>query len=122
MLDGGAVPEGRVDEQVGPALDLPLGERPELDDLHATRQRVRKAPQGEDPGGPGQEKAPWARIQVDQDLDRPQQLRRELDLVDDHEPVVLDEPCRVVLRGPQCGSVIEEAHDGARADYRPPIS
>jgi len=27
MLDGRAVPEGRVDEQVGPALDLSLGER-----------------------------------------------------------------------------------------------
>ena len=27
---------------------------------------------------------------------------------------MLDEPCRVVLGGPQCGSVIEEAHDGAR--------
>ena len=26
---------------------------------------------------------------------------------------MLDEPCRVVLCGPQGGSVIEEAHDGA---------
>jgi hypothetical protein len=59
------------------------------------------------------EEAPRARIQVDQDLDRPQQLGRELDLVDDHEPVVLDEPRRVVPRGLQCGSVIEEAHDRA---------
>src|SRR6202044_2199609 len=68
----------------------------------------------EDPGGPGQEKTPWARLQVDQNLDRSQQLRRELDLVDDHKAVVLDEPGRVVLGGPQSGSVIEQADDGAR--------
>jgi hypothetical protein len=49
-------------------------------------------------------------IQADQHLDRPQQLWRELDLVDDRETVVLYEPGWAILRGPQRGSVIEKAH------------
>jgi len=31
-----------------------------------------------------------------------------------HQAVVLDEPGRVILRGPQRGGVIEEPHDRAR--------
>jgi hypothetical protein len=50
LLDGGTVSEGRVDEQVVPAVHLALGEWPQLDDLHVARQRVGKAPQGKDSG------------------------------------------------------------------------
>jgi hypothetical protein len=37
VLKAGTVPEGGVDEQVRPAAYLALGERPQLDDLHAAR-------------------------------------------------------------------------------------
>ena len=87
-----ATGEGRIDEPVRPAVQLSLRERPQLDDLHTAGQRVRQRPHRENPREAGEQEAPRRRIQVDGHLDRAQQLRSELDLVDDHHRVAFHEP------------------------------
>src|SRR5206468_5891438 len=47
--------------------------------------------QRQDAGGPGEQEAPRPRVGVDRELDGPEEFRRELHLVDDEQPVVLDE-------------------------------
>jgi hypothetical protein len=44
MVNGWTVSEGAVDEQIGPAGDLALRERPEFDHLHPAGQGVGKRP------------------------------------------------------------------------------
>jgi hypothetical protein len=48
-LKAGTVPEGRVNELLWPVVHLSLGERSQLDDLHAPRKRAGEGAQGEDP-------------------------------------------------------------------------
>jgi hypothetical protein len=44
VFEGRAVWEGGVDESGRSAVDLARRERPQLDDLHASRQRVGQIP------------------------------------------------------------------------------
>ncbi len=81
-FSAGAVGEDGVDERVGAVVYLSLGERPELDDLHSSRQRVGELAQREYLRGSGQQESPWPRVGVHGDLDGPEQLGRELDLID----------------------------------------
>jgi len=45
-------------------------------------------------------------------LDRPEQPRSQLDLIDHHEPVVLDKASRIVLGSPQGGRIVQKADHG----------
>jgi hypothetical protein len=71
-----------------------------LDHLHPAGQRIRQRAQSQHPGRSGQEVATRGWVEVDSHLDRPKQLGNELDLVYDHQAVVVDEVGRVVVRGP----------------------
>src|SRR5207245_5576231 len=70
MLDVRTVPESGVDEPIGIAVDLALGERPQLDHFHATGKRVRKASQSQDSRGTREQEAARSRVEVHAHLDR----------------------------------------------------
>ena len=57
MAQSPALIEDGVHEPVGGAVDLSLGERPELDRLDAAGQRVRQAAQGQHARRPGEQVA-----------------------------------------------------------------
>ena len=99
MPQHGALGERGIDEDVQLALDLALGEGPELDRLHPSRECVGKSAQAENPCGPGQQVAARPRVGVDLLLDGEQQFRSTLNLVDDHELWERHEPGRIRVSG-----------------------
>jgi hypothetical protein len=103
--------EGGIHEPVGFAVDLALREGPQLDDLHPTRQGIGKRPQRKDPRGSREEETARGRVQVDGHLDRAEQLRRVLYLVNDEEPVVVHELRGVVARRLQGRRIVQETYD-----------
>src|SRR5213082_2474517 len=92
MPEIGPVREDRVDEPVWRLVYLSLRERPELDGLHPAGERVWKGTQTEYPRGAAEQVASGTPVIIHLDLDRQQQLRYPLDLVDDHHVRVIDEP------------------------------
>jgi hypothetical protein len=82
-------------------------EGPQLKNLHPPRERVGQIAQGKDLSGTGEPQRAGARVGINRHLDRPEELGRELDFVDDEEPVVVDESGRVVARRTQRGRVVE---------------
>ena len=110
VRQSGPVPESRIDEAVRAAVNLALGEGPEFDRLHPSGQRVRQVTQREDAGGAGQEEPTRCRLCVDRDLDRPEQLGCELDLVDHEESVVLDELDGIILRGAESARLVQQSY------------
>jgi len=78
-------------------VDLALGERPELDDLHPARQRIGKVAQRQNLGGPGEQEASWPRVGIDGHLDRAKEFWCQLDFVNYKKPVVLDEIRWIIL-------------------------
>lgn len=108
--NAGPVREDRVYKAVGLASDFPLGERPEFDDLHAAWQGIGKFTQCKHAGRAGQQISAGKGVEIDVQLDRPQQLWGQLDLINDHQSFVLDEPRRIVSTRLQHGRVIRETH------------
>jgi hypothetical protein len=87
-------------------VQLALGGRPELDNLHPTGQGVGKPAQCQYLGRPGEQELARALIGVDGHLDRAEEFRSQLNLVDHHEAVVLDEACWIVPGGAQRSRVV----------------
>ena len=81
----GTVIEDGVHEPVRGTVDLPLGERPQLDGLDAAGQRVRQAAQRQHARRPGEQVAAGPGVGVDLFLDGEQEFRHALDLVDHHQ-------------------------------------
>jgi hypothetical protein len=88
MTNAGTLLEYRVDEAVRLPVDLALGERPQLERLHLSRQGIGHVPEAEDTCGPGQQEPPRARVRIDDLLDRTQELGDPLNLVDDEHRLV----------------------------------
>lgn len=87
--------EGGVDESIRRAVYLALGERPHLDRLGPTDERVGQSAQPEQTSGAGEEKLAGPIVLVDACLDREDQIRGALDLVDHQQALVGDERFRV---------------------------
>jgi hypothetical protein len=115
MLDPRTMPEGRVDEAIRTAAYLALGEGPQLDHFHTARECVRKAAQGQYSRGTCEHKSSGPRVQIDAHLDRPEQLWRELNLVYDHQSVMVHEIHRVILRRSQGSRIVKEPDDRSRS-------
>lgn len=73
--------EDAVDEVLVGLLDLPSGERPKLDRLHATDERVGKPPKPEDARRACQEEAPRPRVIIHLSLDGQEKVRSALNLI-----------------------------------------
>ena len=101
-------------EGVGGPFQLALGERPQLDDLHPAGQGVGEPAQRQHLGGPGEQELPGTRVGIDGYLDRPEQPRSQLNLIDHHEAVVLDEAGRIVLCSAQRRRIVQQADHGVR--------
>jgi len=87
--------EDGIHEPVRGAVDLPLGERPELDRLDAAGQRVRQAAQRHHARRPGEQVAAGPGVGVDLLLDGEQEVRHALDLVDHHQSGGIHEAGRI---------------------------
>ena len=84
-------------------------------DLHSPRERLADHRDEKDVGRPGQQEAPVPTVPVHGDLDRPQQVRCALDLVDrDELRKTGDEPVRVELRGAVVARVVEGVEGSCR--------
>jgi hypothetical protein len=95
MAQPPALIEDGVHEPVRRAVDLSLGERPELDRLDAARQRVRQAAQSQHARRPGEQVAAGPGVGVDLFLDGEQEVGHALDLVDHHQPGGVHEAVRI---------------------------
>ena len=95
MAQSPTLVEDGVHELVGGAVDLSLGERPELDRLDAARQRVRQTAQGQHARRPGEQVAAGPGVGVDLFLDGEQEAGHTLDLVDHHQPGGAHEAVRI---------------------------
>src|SRR4051812_43246247 len=84
--------EGRVDEAVGRAVNLALGERPQFDSFHAARERVGQIPKSKQTRRSRQQEpaGPW--IVVDIRLNGQQEFWDSLDLIDYRQAAEGDEP------------------------------
>nr|WP_246001886.1 hypothetical protein [Allorhizocola rhizosphaerae] len=89
-----AVCEHRIDEPIRLAADLTVREGPELDDLHAARHGVGQLPQRQHTSGTSKQEAAQSGIQVDRQIDRPEQSGRQLNLIDNHQPFLIGESGR----------------------------
>ena len=67
---------------------------------------------------PGKQELPGTLVRVDGHLDRPEQPRSQLDLVDHHEAVVLHEASRIVPGGAQGRRIVQKADQGVRVLQR----
>jgi len=63
--------------------------RPAVPGAGAGRRGARWPPQRQHLGGPGEQELPRTRVGIDGDLDRPEQPRSQLDLIDHHEAVMM---------------------------------
>ena len=91
--------EDDIDEPVRSAVELSLGERPELNGLHPPHQRVRQAPKTEQACRASQQKPAGRGFVVDRGLDRQDQFRLTLDFVYGQQAVVTHETARVKTSG-----------------------
>ena len=92
--------EYRVHEAVAATVDLTLGERPQLDRLHPTRQGVRQAAQPEHAGRAGEQVTARPGVGVDLFLDREEQLGHPLRLGEHPQRGEGHQPGRGGGRGP----------------------
>lgn len=65
----------------------PCGNWPQGEDFHPTSQGLGDPGQHQDVGGAGEQEAPRALIAVDRQLDRGEERRNLLDLVDHRQPI-----------------------------------
>jgi hypothetical protein len=101
------LPHGPV-EKIGRAFgQLGVGEWQERMHFHASGQTVGNRGQCHQVGGARQQKTARPAVVVDGELDRHQQFRRPLNLVDDERVMVADEADRVGFCGSQKGRVVE---------------
>jgi hypothetical protein len=106
QLQSGA--EEGVDEALRPARDLPLGERPEGDDLHPAGERLGDPGQEEEVGRAGEQEAARPAVAVDLRLDRQEEVRDALDLVQgDRAGKTGQEPRGIVLGSGADGRVVQ---------------
>ncbi len=63
----------------------------------------------------GKQEPARSRVGVHGHLDRAEELRSQLDLIDDQEAVVLDEAGRIIAGGAERGRVIQQADHRGRA-------
>ena len=81
-------------------LDLALGQRIQAEDAHAASQRVRQGRNQQNVGGAGQDEAPRRPPPVDGGLERGEELRNPLYLVQNRlRGQAVDEPDRISRRG-----------------------
>ena len=98
----------RVVEKVGShAAQFRLGQGQQTDDAHAARQRIRDAWQRHQVGGAGEQEPPGAWIGVDGSLDRHDQVRRALNLVDDRAVDAAHETDGIDQGGLEGGGVVQ---------------
>ena len=107
--------ECRINESVGVAVDLALGERPQLDDLHPARQRVGELAQCQYLRRSGEQEPAWLRVGVHRHFDGAEELRRQLNFVDHKEAIVIDETRGIIPGRAQRCRVIQQADQRVRA-------
>jgi hypothetical protein len=104
----GLASEEALDEVTGARMDLGLGERPELDSADPASERLGDPRCCEDVGGAGQQKTPRCRVLVDALLDRVEQVRNALDLVDQYRPAQAGDEAVWIEAGGLAGRLIVE--------------
>jgi len=108
--------EQEVDEGLDPARELALAQPVELDGLGAAGEAVLRGGQVEQVGGAGEQEAAGRGVLVDGELERGDQARGALDLVDREQAagVLCDESVRVGL-GCLLGEAVVEGDEQAAA-------
>ncbi len=105
--------EGRVDERLAGACQLALGKRREIDVPDATRKRVGDGGEREEVCRSGEQELPARLVAVEAPLDRQQQARYTLNLVDHRRAGDRgDETCRVFSRCVRRRLVVEADQSG----------
>src|SRR2546428_4446634 len=93
-----AVVERGLDESLSPGIDFALRKGPELERLDPSRQGIREGAQTEDARRTREEILARRAGRVDDFLDRQEQIRNSLDLVDHHQSLRANELEGVCLR------------------------
>ncbi len=111
-----ATREGRVDETLEGSLDLPLRERPQVQDLDATRERLGDLRDDQDPRRTGQQEPPRPAVSVDGRFQGKEQLGCPLHLVENHvPPETRQEAGRIPASRGHHGGIVEREVPPARA-------
>ena len=87
-----------VDEVLPTPVKLPLGQRQDVDDVGPPGERLRRLRQDRIPRGSGEHVAPRPGVRVELGLDRVQDLRDMLELVDENRPGTGDDEAGVAGR------------------------